>query len=87
MRNAYDIQREQAEAARAARKSALVSTARVWNHCAIAAATPERRTACIRARNVNLYLAREIHRAQAGDAIAMHSLDATATLRAWGTSE
>lgn len=73
--------------AAAARKIALVAKAREWNRCLIAASTPERRAACARARHVNMVLAREIHLAEQGNAAALWGLDASATLRRWGTSE
>lgn len=73
--------------AASARKIALVAKAREWNRCLIAASTAERRAACARARNINMLLAREIHDAERGDAVALWNLDASATLRRWGTSE
>lgn len=73
--------------AAAERKIALVAYARMWNRCLITASTPERRAACIRARDINMLLAREIQLAEQGDYAAQWNLDASATLRGWGTSE
>lgn len=68
-------------------KSEYIAKAREWSRCLVAASSDERRAACIRARNINIYFARQIRDAEQGDAVAQWSLDASATLRRWGTTE